>query len=143
MTKSTIQYDHIGAEYDEYAQVATMKRAEKYTFLQMIKSVQGQSVLDLTCGFGYYTRILKIAGAAEVVGVDISPEMIALAQAQEKQTPLGITYQVNDVLALPPQKPSGLITAIYLLNYATSPDELIQMLDVVYRNLKTGGRFIA
>jgi hypothetical protein len=35
MTEQGAQYDHIGSKYDEYAQTATMKRAESYTVLRM------------------------------------------------------------------------------------------------------------
>ena len=38
-------------------------------------------------GFGFYTRLLKQRGAAQVLGVDISPEMIRLANQQEQATP--------------------------------------------------------
>src|SRR2546426_8483615 len=113
----TAQYDHIGSKYDEYAQTATLKRAESYTFFRMVGALAGQRVLDLACGFGFYTRLLKQRGAAQVVGVDISPEMIRLAQ-QEQAEPLGITYQVGDAAALPQLGRFDLVTAVYLLNYA-------------------------
>ena len=61
MAEQEAQYDHIGSKYDEYAQTATMKRAESYTVLQMVGPLAGQRVLDLACGFGFYTRLLKIA----------------------------------------------------------------------------------
>src|ERR671924_536371 len=74
MTAPTAQYDHIGSRYDEYARTATLKRAERYTFFRMVGTLDGQRVLDLACGFGYYTQLLKQHGAAQVIGVDISPE---------------------------------------------------------------------
>jgi SAM-dependent methyltransferase len=51
--------------------------------------LDGQHALDLACGFGLYTRLLKQHGAAQVLGVDISSEMIRLAQQQEQAAPLG------------------------------------------------------
>ena len=36
MTEQGAQYDHIGGKYDEYAQTATLKRAESYTVLRMV-----------------------------------------------------------------------------------------------------------
>ena len=59
MTEDGAQYDHIGSKYDEYAQTATMKRAESYTVLRMVGPLAGKRVLDLACGFGFYTRLLK------------------------------------------------------------------------------------
>ena len=94
MTVHSEQYDHIGSKYDEYARTATLKRAESYAFFRMVGPLDGKSVLDLACGFGFYTRLFKQRGATLVMGVDISPEMIRLAHHQEQAEPLGITYQV-------------------------------------------------
>src|SRR6266446_8814670 len=85
----TAQYDHIGSKYDEYARTATLKRAESYTFFRMVGEIAGKRVLDLACGFGFYTKLLKQRGAAQVVGVDISPEMVRLARAKEQEDPTG------------------------------------------------------
>ena len=143
MTEQGAQYDHIGSKYDEYARTATLKRAESYTFFRMVGALEGQRVLDLACGFGFYTRLLKQHGAAQVVGVDISPEMIRLATQQEQAAPLGITYQVCDAVALPPLGAFELVTAVYLLDYATSKDQLLGMFRSAYANLVAGGRFVA
>jgi SAM-dependent methyltransferase len=143
MTASTAQYDHIGSKYDEYARTATQKRAERYTFFHMVGAVDGQRVLDLACGFGFYTRLLKEHGAAQALGVDISPEMIRLAREQEQAAPLGITYQVGDAAALPRLGSFDLVTAVYLLNYATSQEQLLGMCRSAYDNLVEGGRFVA
>jgi SAM-dependent methyltransferase len=143
MTEQGAQYDHIGSKYDEYARTATLKRAECYTFFRMVGALDGKRVMDLACGFGFYTRLLKQHGAAQVIGVDISPEMIRLAHQQEQAERLGITYQVCDAVTLPPLGPFDLATAVYLLNYATSKDQLLGMFQSAYANLVAGGRFIA
>jgi ubiquinone/menaquinone biosynthesis C-methylase UbiE len=143
MSTPAAQYDHIGSKYDEYAQTATLKRAERYTVLRMVGPLAGTRVLDLACGVGFYTRLLKQQGAAQVLGVDISPEMVRLGRAQEQAAPLGVTYQVCDATALPPLGRFDLVTAIYLLNYATSQDQLRGMCRSAYDNLVAGGRFVA
>jgi SAM-dependent methyltransferase len=142
MPEQEVQYDHIGSKYDEYARTATLKRAESYTFFRMVGALDGKRVMDLACGFGFYTRLLKQHGAAQVIGVDISPEMIRLATQQEQAEPLGITYQVYDALALPQLGPFDLVTAVYLLNYATSKDQLLGMFRSAYDNLVAGGRYV-
>ena len=101
MTEPGAVYDRIGSQYDEYARTATLKAAERYTLFRMVGPVEGQRVMDLACGSGFYTRLLKQRGAAQVVGVDISPEMIRLASQREQVEPLGITYQVGDAVSLP------------------------------------------
>ena len=87
--EQTAQYDHIGSKYDEYAQTATLKRAESYTFFRMVGELAGKRVLDLACGFGFCTRLLKQRGAAQVVGVDISRDEVRLACAKEQDDPTG------------------------------------------------------
>ncbi len=143
MTEQGAQYDQIGSKYDEYAQTATMKRAESYTVLRMAGPLAGTRVLDLACGFGFYTRLLKHHGAAEVLGIDISPEMVRLGREHEQAEPLGVTYQVSDATALPTLGTFDLVTAIYLLNYATSTNQLLGMCRSAYANLVPGGRFVA
>jgi toxoflavin synthase len=143
MAEDGAQYDRIGSKYDAYARTATLKRAERYTFFRMVGALHGQRVLDLACGFGFYTRLLKQQGAATVVGVDLSPEMIRLAHQQEQAEPLDITYQVGDAVALPQLGPFDLVTAAYLLNYAESKGQMLGMFRSVYDNLVAGGRFVA
>jgi SAM-dependent methyltransferase len=143
MPEQGAQYDHIGSKYDEYARTATLKQAESYTFFRMVGALDGKRVMDLACGFGFYTRMLKQHGAAQVIGVDISPEMIRLATQQEQAEPLGITYQVGDAVALPQLGPFDLVTAVYLLDYATSKEHMLGMFRSAYANLVTGGRYVA
>lgn len=92
MATPTAQYDHIGSGYDAYARTSTGKRAERYPFFRMVGALAGKRVLDVACGFGSYTRLLKQGGASQVMGVDISPEMIRLAHQREQAESLGITY---------------------------------------------------
>jgi 2-polyprenyl-3-methyl-5-hydroxy-6-metoxy-1,4-benzoquinol methylase len=105
MTEHSTQYESIGSKYDEYAHTATLKGAECYTFFRMVGALEGKRVLDVACGCGFYTRLLKHRGAAQVTGIDISPEMIRLAYQHEQAEPLDITYQVGDAVTLPPLAP--------------------------------------
>jgi toxoflavin synthase len=143
MTDQGVQYDHIGGKYGEYAQTATQKQAERYTVLRMVGALEGKRVLDLACGFGFYTRLLKQRGAAEVMGIDVSPEMVRLGRAHEQAEPHGVTYHVHDATDLPALGAFDLVTAIYLLNYATSTAQLRGMCRSAYANLRPGGRFVA
>ena len=127
MATPTAQYDHIGSKYDAYAQTATLKRAECYTFFHLVGALEGKRVLDLASGLGFYTRQLKQRGAAQVVGVDISPEMVRLARAKEHEDPTGVEYRVGDATDLPPLGTFNLVTAVYLLNYAPSKVQLLGM----------------
>ena len=50
MTEQGAPYDHIGSKYDEYARTATLKWAERYTFLRMVGALEGKRGMDLACG---------------------------------------------------------------------------------------------
>ena len=143
MAKYDTQYDKIGSKYDEYSRTATLKRAERYSVGHMVGDLQGERVLDLACGSGFYTRMLKQRGAGEVIGVDISPEMIRLANEREQADPLGVSYQEHDVLTLPNLGPFDLITGIWLFCYPDTRDQLLRMFHRVYANLASDGRFVA
>jgi ubiquinone/menaquinone biosynthesis C-methylase UbiE len=65
----------------------------------------GNRVLDLGCGAGWATRLLALSVAGEdqsgqVVGVDVSDEMIGLAQASSKAFP-NIQYVVGSAQQIP------------------------------------------
>ena len=141
--EQTAQYDQIGSKYDAYARTATLKRAESYTFFRMVGDLAGKRVLDLACGFGFYTELLKQRGAAQVLGVDISPEDGAPGVHQGAGRPHEVEYRVGDAIDLPVLGSFDLVTAVYLLNYAMSKDQMLGMCRSAYDNLVAGGRFIA
>ena len=68
--------------------------------LDWCQPVAGLDVLDLGCGEGYFARNLKIRGAGNIEGVDLSPEMIQRAVAEESREELGIQYRTGDATEL-------------------------------------------
>ena len=139
----TTDYNHLSDTYDQTKVSPLRIYVDKYTLLKVLGDVRGKSALDLGCGHGHYTRILKSGGAARVVGVDISQAMIADARSQEQQTPLGIEYRVEDVIDLEWIGSFDLALAVYLFPYAASRQQLSGMFESVYRNLKPGGKLVA
>lgn len=135
-------YDTIAKEYQASKMLPWRIHTEAYTFFQMLGELYGLNVLDLACGEGFYTRQLKLRGAARVTGVDISSGMIQLARESETNRPLGLEYHVQDVLNLDLHEQFDLVCASYLLNYSRSAEELAQMARVIANHLKPGGRFI-
>ncbi|MCF3981592.1 class I SAM-dependent methyltransferase, partial [Pseudomonas aeruginosa] len=57
----------------------------------MLPPLQGRSLLDLGCGFGWHCRYAAEQGAARVVGVDLSENM--LRRAAEINGGSGIEYR--------------------------------------------------
>jgi len=54
-----------------------LREKERAALLAGMGSVRDQTVLDLGCGSGYFSRLFAKQGASKVVGVDISESMIA------------------------------------------------------------------
>src|SRR5207244_8470319 len=67
------------------------KAAEQPLFLALLPEVAGRRVLDVGCGAGQLAFHLAEAGAAEVVAVDVSERMLALARAERAHP--RVTYQ--------------------------------------------------
>jgi SAM-dependent methyltransferase len=78
-------HDWVGDDVSEPAAAAVLAAAG---------DVDGQRVLDFACGSGRVARALARSGA-EVVGIDVSEKLIALARANT-DSDLGIRYLVAD-----------------------------------------------
>ncbi len=137
------QYDAIAEQYKRSKQVIWRHHIEQYSLFRLAGDLTGKSVLDLACGEGHYTRLIKALGASRVVGVDISPKMIELAEAAEREQPRGIEYVTADARDVQFAESFDVIIAAYLLNYARTEDELVAMCLAIARNLKPRGRFVS
>ena len=136
------QYDAIAREYQRTKESPLRRHVEAFSFFRMLGNVAGRSVLDLACGEGFYTRLIKKAGATTVTGVDISAEMIALAQASEAADSLGIDYICSDVAELPELGAFDVVSAAYLLHYAPDRNALLAMCRCIASQLKPDGHFV-
>ena len=56
-------YDKIADIYQETKQNPLPTYADEFTFLNALGDVNGKSVLDLACGYGHYSRLIKVQGA--------------------------------------------------------------------------------
>jgi SAM-dependent methyltransferase len=135
-------YDKIAESYKAISHNMPARDMVEFAFQQHVGEVAGKSVLDLACGNGTYTRNYRLGGAARVVGIDISEQMIALARKDEAADPRGIEYLVGDVRDPGKLGEFDLVTATFLLHYAASREELLGMCRRAYENLRRGGRFV-
>ncbi|CAF1577884.1 unnamed protein product [Rotaria magnacalcarata] len=151
MANNKSEYDMIGIDYVELTENSWRLPIENYTLHKcMLQSLldehellTGKRVLDLACGHGLYTRELKALNCDYILGVDISSEMIKIANDIEYQEPKGIEYQVADAKQLkPPETLFDLVTAFYLLCYARTRDELLEMAGSIHTQLGENKTFI-
>jgi len=137
------QYSRVGEEFQKTASRLLLRTALLTpAFISMAGDLHGSSCLDLACGDGYYTRLLRTAGADRVVGVDASEKMIQLAEVEEEKLGQGIEYLRGDVAHLPQLGEFDLVTTVFLLHYARSEDELREMCRSIFRSVSESGRFL-
>ncbi len=137
------QYDEIARRYQRTRSSPLRRWVEMPSLLRLAGEVRGLRVLDLACGDGFYSRQLAAAGAAEVVGVDISPAMLALAREAPPVPGRRIQYLCADVAELPELGQFDLVLAAYLLHYAPDTDTLAAMCSNIHRSLAEHGRLVA
>lgn len=134
------QYDMIGEAYEGFKALPLEQYAVVPSFLAMVGDVRGKSILDLACGTGFYSREFKRRGATDVLGIDISGEMVAVARQLEERDPLGVRYEVGDAAELRPLgERFDLTLAVQLLNYAPDIATTERMCRKIHRNMKPGG----
>ena len=136
------EYDAIAEAYRDSKQLPFRGVIERYTLFDTLGAIRGSRVLDVACGEGFYTRMLKQAGATEATGVDLSAEMIRLAKHAEQQSPLGCRYVCQDVAEYNPAEPVDVVVAMFLLNYAKTAEQLRRFCQVCHNALRPGGRFV-
>ncbi len=104
----------------------------------LLPPLAGLAVLDLGCGFGKWSRLMREQGAASVVGIDISTRMLERARAENALG--GITYLNRPIedAAFDPES-FDLVTSSLALHY-------VERFDLVCRNvarwLRPGGMFV-
>lgn len=140
-------YDDLGADYLRVKALPWKRFAERHSLFEAVGSVRGMRMIDVACGDGYYSRQFRDAGG-EVVGVDLSTEMIRLAAAAEARESRGIRYELGDATDLGKfTERTGLrdfdiAVAQWLFDYADTLDMLRGMCRSLARVVRPGGRFV-
>jgi SAM-dependent methyltransferase len=104
----------------------------------LLPPVPGARVLDLGCGYGWFCRWARAAGAAQVLGVDVSERMLQRARADTAGP--GITYLRADLEQ--PDLPPGAFDLAYAslsLHYVSALDRLLAS---VHQRLAPGGSLV-
>ena len=111
---------------------------EWHEFKALLPDLQGKSVLDLGCGFGWHCRYAREQHAAEVVGVDISAKM--LESAREQTDDPAITYLQAPIEDIDfPDGHFDVVLSSLAFHYVQSFDAVCQK---VHSCLKQGGTFV-
>ncbi len=133
-------YSVLSKIYDRLMQDVQINWAKHIVELLNVNA-KGHTGLDLACGSGYFTRAIKRNGY-DVTGVDISPEMLTLAQELSAKERLNINYLNQDISKLKVFKKVDFLTIINDgINYI-DPQSLKKAFKAFYAALVTGGVLI-
>ena len=133
-------YDQIAEWYDAWVEGPIGDDAYVAAAEALMPDPAGQRVCDLACGQGRVARHLAGRGA-QVVGIDLSAKLLAIARRHEQATPRGIEYLEADVRKLDRVMDGsfdGVVCHMALMDIA----ELEPPILAVARMLKPGGWFV-
>ncbi|MDA1003838.1 MAG: class I SAM-dependent methyltransferase [Chloroflexi bacterium] len=135
--------------YDDpefFAGYSTMERfgagwveaGERPDFLRLLPDASGLRVLDLGCGAGQLARHLAEAGAADVIGVDISERMLEVARSQFAHPRVSYRRDAIEAVDYPDARFELVVSSLafhYVEDYAT-------LARSIARWLAPGGRLV-
>lgn len=136
------QYDD-AAFFQEYAKMTRSRQGlagagEWRQFRRMFPPLEGKSVLDLGCGYGWYCRYAVEQGASEALGIDLSQRM--LREAETRNADPRITYRRCGIEAYEyPEKRWDCVVSNLALHYIADLDGVFVR---VFQTLKPGGVFL-
>lgn len=101
-----------------------------------------KKVLDIACGEGSFAVGMAKLGY-EVIGIDQSPQMIALAESRAAEEGALVDFFVEDMRSIPFFNEFDLVTCFFdSLNYMLTIKDLQEAFQNAYQALKPGGFFI-
>jgi ubiquinone/menaquinone biosynthesis C-methylase UbiE len=134
-------YDDIAEWYDNWIGTHSMREDPYFAaVVPLMGEVAGRHICDLACGQGRVARHLADLGA-EVVGVDLSTKLLAIARRQEETVPRSIRYLRGDTCTLDgiaDGEFDGVVCHMALMDIT----DLTSTLRSVVRVLRPGGWFV-
>lgn len=85
--------------------------------------VAGRKVIDVACGTGYGSSLLRATGAASVTGIDLSADAVAHARAHYSAD--GVGFVCGDVSVIREAGPADCIVSFETIEHLDDPDDLL------------------
>lgn len=136
-------YTSFAAVYDTFMDDVPYKEWCGYVCgLMEDYGIQEGLVLDLGCGTGSLTQLLAKAGY-DMIGVDVSEDMLEIAREKKDKSGLDILYLLQDMREF---ELYGTVKAVVSIcdsmNYLMSEEDLLSVFRLVNNYLDPGGIFI-
>ncbi|MBR1190830.1 class I SAM-dependent methyltransferase [Bradyrhizobium sp. AUGA SZCCT0160] len=104
----------------------------------LLPNLNGKRIVDLGCGFGWFARWAKMHGAAHILALDISENMIARATADTSDP--DIEYAIADLDHLDlPEASFDLAYSSLAFHYVQDFERLVR---TVHRSLTSGAHLV-
>lgn len=135
MKKTLEQWNNAAKKYSYDQENSEFVEINKQIVKARFKELTGQRVLDLGCGYGYYTDYFQNIGA-DVFGIDGSSKMIEIAQARYPNC----TFDICDITEnLPFSKES--FDLVFCNQVLMDIENIENVFSESFRVLKPGGIF--
>ncbi|MDQ6676697.1 MAG: methyltransferase domain-containing protein [Acidobacteriota bacterium] len=140
--RDAASYDNVVLEFDRFTSRLTAPLADRMIRASDLKD--GERVLDIGTGTGIVAlRASEAVGASgEVVGIDLSSQMLAQARTRAHEQDLALRTKFVNMDAenlLFPDKSFDVVFALFSLLHLPDPS---RALSEMYRVLRTGGRLV-
>lgn len=129
--------------FKEYAGMSRSQKGlsaagEWHQLKLLFPPLQGKSVLDLGCGYGWHCKYAAEQGAVRILGLDLSAKMIE--EARKRNPENGITYRICGIEEYEyPETMWDCVISNLALHYIEDIEKIFQQ---VHRTLKPGGVFL-
>lgn len=98
-------------------------------------------ILDAGCGTGSIAIALSRFGF-EVTGVDVSQDMLNIAEKKAREAGTSVTFACQDLTELALHKPVDVVNASCDVANYMAPEDIAAFFEAAYANLKNGGVFL-
>jgi SAM-dependent methyltransferase len=104
----------------------------------MLPDLAGKRIVDLGCGFGWFARWSRTQGAAQVIALDLSENMLARARAETSDP--AVQYALADLESLElPEAAFDLAYSSLTFHYI---EDFGRLVSTVFRALVPGAHFV-
>ncbi len=137
-----LSYDWLTPFYDTAVRLTTREKIFKKALVEQAKIKAGHRVLDLACGTGTLTILVKSARSqAEVIGIDGDAKILEIAKTKAKESGVEIGFDEGMSFDLPYEDESFERVVSSLFFHHLTRENKLKTLGEVKRVLKSNGEF--
>lgn len=135
-------YNDFSLIYDRFQEIDYREFINFYKEVFNQNNYEPHSIIDLGCGSGEITVLLSKEGY-EITGIDISSDMLSIAQNKAFDNGVDITFLNQDMTEFSVlDKADAVISSLDCINYLPCMNDVKETFSRVYESLKPNGIFI-